>query len=506
MDGFHLKLSEPRRHLHRSERQLPTDSTPVKPTPLGPMQLADWLDRIDGMDLPLLGSVLGELRALAADADTSTYQLAEVILKDPNLTALVLRMANSAYYNPGALAITTVSRAIILLGVSGVLSIAVSAMVIESLADEQPRPRLLEALARSFHAAVQARNLASRLTHAQREEVFIAALLFNVGELVLWSMDDPRVAELDRRMTETGGDLADLSKELLGISFSALNKSLAQQWELGEVLQSAQRAGQSATASQPVRAVVLGEQIAQALADPEAHDLEQLLEAAAELMGLSEADAKEQVRRTTDEAVRVAEGFGLHPLSDGLAYLDPGTEASDDAAFDPRLQLEILREASTMVVERADLNALLQVMTEGVQRGLKMDRVALLLVDERSQRLRAQQVVGRRGTQMTAWRNRLSVPLDADHNLFTALLAQPDLFCFDRHNAEHQRLCRGLLGQPLARSGFLVAPLAAAHRVIGFFYADRSLGRRSLDDEVVASFRHFAEYTTLCLTRLVVRR
>ena len=29
---------------------------------------------------------------------------------------------------------------------------------------------------------------------------------------------------------------------------------------------------------------------------------------------------------------------------------------------------------------------------------------------------------------------------------------------------------------------------------------------RSLDDEVVASFRHFAEYTTLCLTRLVVRR
>lgn len=471
------------------------------------MPLADWLDRIDGMDLPLLGSVLGELRALAADADTSTYQLAEVILKDPNLTALVLRMANSAYYNPGALAITTVSRAIILLGVSGVLSIAVSAMVIESLADEQPRQRLLEALARSFHAAVQARNLACRLTHAQREEVFIAALLFNVGELVFWSMDDPRVAELDRRMTETGAGPAELSKELLGVSFSALNKSLAQQWELGEVLHSAHRAGQRAGASQPVRAVVLGEKIAQALADPDAHDLEQLVGAAAELMKLSEAEAKEQLRRATDEAVRVAEGFGLHPLADGLAYLfDPGVEEPDDSALDPRLQLKILREASTMVVERADLNALLQVMTEGVQRGLKMDRVALLLVDERSQRLRAQQVVGRRGTQMTSWRNRLSVPLDADHNLFTLLLAQPDLFCFDRHNAEHHRLCRGLLGQSLARSGFVVAPLAAAHRVIGFFYADRSLGRRSLDDEAVASFRHFAEYTTLCLTRLVVRR
>ena len=49
-----------------------------------------------------------------------------------------------------------------------------------------PREQLLELLARSFHAAVQARNISGYVLSRHEEEVFIAALLYNVGELAFW--------------------------------------------------------------------------------------------------------------------------------------------------------------------------------------------------------------------------------------------------------------------------------------------------------------------------------
>ena len=60
----------------------------------------------------------------------------------------------------------------------------------------QAREQLLELLARSFHAAVQARNIAGYVLSRHEEEVFIAALLYNVGELAFWGCGGEQVEEL----------------------------------------------------------------------------------------------------------------------------------------------------------------------------------------------------------------------------------------------------------------------------------------------------------------------
>lgn len=147
--------------------------------------LEAWLNKLNAADLPVLGAVVKSLNLLTEDQDARVHQLAETILKDSNLTSQLLRAANSIHFNPGGGAINTVTRAIIQVGFEGVRNICISLLLVDQLLGHQPRDRLLLAMARAFHAAVQARALMPRTEAESGEQVFIAALLYHVGELAI---------------------------------------------------------------------------------------------------------------------------------------------------------------------------------------------------------------------------------------------------------------------------------------------------------------------------------
>lgn len=148
--------------------------------------LQAWVDRLNQSELPALASVVKDLQRLAVHEHASVQQLADVLLRDASLTSKVLRVGNSSYYNPSQETIKTISRAIVMIGFENVRLISLSVTLIDSLLERAPREQLLELLARSFHAAVQARNIAGYVLSRHEEEVFIAALLYNVGELAFW--------------------------------------------------------------------------------------------------------------------------------------------------------------------------------------------------------------------------------------------------------------------------------------------------------------------------------
>lgn len=139
--------------------------------------LQAWLDRLSKAELPALSAVVQDLHRLSQTEKTSVQQLADVLLRDATLTSKVLRIGNSVYYNPSQEPIRTISRAIMLIGFDNVRLIGMSVCVIDSLLTRAPREQLHMLLARSFHAAVQARNLAGYVLKRDQEEVFIAALL-----------------------------------------------------------------------------------------------------------------------------------------------------------------------------------------------------------------------------------------------------------------------------------------------------------------------------------------
>ncbi|HSB96604.1 MAG TPA: HDOD domain-containing protein, partial [Spongiibacteraceae bacterium] len=113
-----------------------------------------WVTRLSRAELPVLSEVMREVNRLTSGSDTSVNQLSVVILRDAALTAKVLRLANSAYFNPhGDQDVTTISRAVVKLGFQGIKAISLSVMLIDSLLKKGAKQRMLEWLARGFHAA-----------------------------------------------------------------------------------------------------------------------------------------------------------------------------------------------------------------------------------------------------------------------------------------------------------------------------------------------------------------
>ena len=172
--------------------------TPNTNTP----DLADWIGRISGREMPVFAHTVAALRRIVGDERASASVLAQVILKDVPMTTKVLRLANSAYFNQAQQGISTVSRAIVVLGFDPVAQLALSVALIDALLGGSLRSRVNLEMARSFHAAVQARWVVQRRGEQQGEQVFIAALLSRVGEMAFWCFGGEHAQALERCMKQ----------------------------------------------------------------------------------------------------------------------------------------------------------------------------------------------------------------------------------------------------------------------------------------------------------------
>jgi HDOD domain. len=91
--------------------------------------------------------------------------------------------------------------------------------------------------------------------------VFIAALLFHLGEMSFWSLDDeqyndPVLFSEDAKARKQAMD------SVLGTSFKAITRELARHWKLGDTLEEALR--NQAPVSDKVKAVITGERLSRA--------------------------------------------------------------------------------------------------------------------------------------------------------------------------------------------------------------------------------------------------
>lgn len=461
-----------------------------------------WADKLGRREMPALGGVIKELNTLTGDDDAEINQLAEVILKDANLTSQVLKIANSVQYNPSSNPINTVSRAIVLIGFTGVRAICISVMVIESLLGKSPKKRLLEQMAQAFHAATQARKLVSKVNQNEKEEVFIAGLLYHLGEMAFWSAGGDSVDELDTLLDQ--GDISeqDAAKRVLGCNFRAITKSLASAWHLGDTLE--QALYPPSHPSQKVQAVCLGQEVSQAaLLGWDSPEMEEVLFKISRFTGANFSEAKRIAEESTEEAASVALTYGAPQV----CHLIPSrqreektttksSKKSEPLKADHELQLSVLRDISNAVMEKLDVNTILQMVLEGLHRGVGLERVVLAFVQK--DQVLAKFVLGE-GTE--SWRSDFSFPVDANaRNLFRVTIRKEEPIWFTKElignaSAMHCKEVERVIGSyPCFASGIFLGP-----RCIALFYADRYNLGGTLLEEQFQSFRHFMLQTQMSL-------
>jgi HD-like signal output (HDOD) protein len=460
-----------------------------------------WVEKLTTIEMPILSAVVRQLSKLTGDDETEVNQLAEVILKDPHMTSQILKIANSVQYNPISASINTVSRAIVLLGFQGIRSLCISLMMVDSLLRKKPRDRLLETMAKAFHAAVLARAMYQKTDNTNLEEVFIAALLYNLGEMTFWAYggqtaDALECADSDHQAIE----------KVLGTSFKVLSKEIGKVWHLGPILQDSLSA--SKKRSLPSQAVELGDAYSQLNSNDE-KELMVLEKKIANFTGESLRDTKLLIKKASRTAALVAVEFGASKV----CHLIPGhkdvtqKESLKKATVltaDSHLQLKILRDLANAVSDPdIDVTTVFQMALEGMHRGIGLERAVLAFFHQDKVKLKF--VLGE---NTEGWRENFSFDVsDASANIFSDCVKKSQPTWLDHtYFKKHQDILTDSISTLLGDTPAFIGVLRINKRNAALFYADRGHTDETLNNEHFEAFKHFLSQSELSIQAMANKK
>jgi len=189
--------------------------------------------------MPSLSTTVIKVLETCNDPRASANDLHRIISLDPVLTARVLKLINSAYYSLGV-PITSLTRAIVMLGLNTVKNLALSFAILENLKSNGSFTAFSpdEFWTHSLCVGVIAKSLAAvREDTAQGlEAFFVAGLLHDLGKIPL----NRQFPEEYYRAWETAAQdqvaLRQGEIKLLGIDHCTVGRMIAKKWRLGATL------------------------------------------------------------------------------------------------------------------------------------------------------------------------------------------------------------------------------------------------------------------------------
>jgi HD-like signal output (HDOD) protein len=197
-------------------------------------------------NIGLLGSNTASgprLMATLCNPEVSAQEVTALISREPNLYARVLRVANSSYYAQ-ARSITSIERALVLLGLDAVRGITAAACLNRTIAHDRDGSPLdmSQLLNHSLATATAAQCLARIHDPAIAADAFIAGLLHNLGIAVQIHIDTPGIrAMLDVLSGGTTRGIRVLESESAAVSHEDCAAVIFEEWQLPVALVAAAR-------------------------------------------------------------------------------------------------------------------------------------------------------------------------------------------------------------------------------------------------------------------------
>jgi HD-like signal output (HDOD) protein len=489
-------------------------STAEKQQPNKRRTIDEWANILLEKDLPIFSNTAQKITEIIKDKKSGAMELASSILQDPTLTAKTLKLANSTYYNPSNQKLGTITRAIVILGSQTVHNLSITCAFIDSALEVEDQTRVNQELAIAIHAAVQAKQLAILAQDHSPEEIFIAALLKNLGAISFWCSGDNSTHELDA-LLKTGKVPAKKAEiEVLGFHLSRLGASLSQKWQLSGLIK--QAISDHYEDNERAQFVQQGHRLAILLKSKKNKNkeaLETCLREISESTEISHTSLRKRVLENSKNAANIASQFGAHQAA-ALIHSLPKTktgskeeplQSKQKTGMQPaentsnhEIQLQILQEIGDLLEDDIKINHLFEMVIEGIQRGTRMDRTLFTLLSPDRSTLKEKTALG--------WLD------DADHkpfsfsltssenNLFKQTLNQSNPTWIDfKKNPEQKELFTPDVENLIQTNNCFIAPIKVNKKVIGLLYADRATSKTCLTQNDFNSFCQFSRQANIGL-------
>ncbi len=450
-----------------------------------------------------LGASVARVVQMADSDDQGTQNLAYYVLSDVALTQKVLRLANTPTYRAaGGTAVTTISRAISLLGFDNVKTTAMAMLLVDTLANSRHAHSVRIELEAALCASLVGREMARLSIYQGAEEAAIGALFKNIGALVVASHEHGLFREI--ALLTAAGTLTQpqAALQVLGCSYDSLSAAILNEWKIPDVIVRSLAplppgaCRPAASRQEWMRQVVaFSMETARLLArrqradSAEGRALEQRYGAALNLDQDRLAQLFATVSRDMDGLLESLQ-MGAHADPDdgapglpsvlaqaamGADQAPQGNHPSGKPYNARELLLAGVQEVTQMRAGgHGKVNDVIQAVLETLYRGMGFRYATVCLKDVRSGQYRARVAFGERHAERQAG---FVFPSAAGDDLFhLAMQNNADLMIADASAPKIRALLpawhRRLL--PDARS-FIVLPLVVNSIQLGLFYADRAL-------------------------------
>lgn len=205
-----------------------------------PKSMADWLAFLGWADIPVLKHTARELERLRADeALLDARSVANVVTDDPLMTVKLLRYMQTHKHRNQKYELVDVKQALLMMGLDTFFREVRAMPIAENILHRHlgALVHLLHTVRRAQQSSHYAFDWALRLRDLHAEEVRVSALLSHVAEMLMWCFNPGPMLEVHKRQeADQALRSADVQKEVLGFSGMEMQRQLAVEWRLPELL------------------------------------------------------------------------------------------------------------------------------------------------------------------------------------------------------------------------------------------------------------------------------
>jgi putative nucleotidyltransferase with HDIG domain len=197
-------------------------------------KLTELVDKL--RDIPTLSVVVQRVMELVNNPKTSAPQIAEVLKRDQVLTAKVLRLVNSSFYNLST-EVTDVSRALAFLGFNSISMLVLGTSVFSSFEIRSaPYFNVLEFWRHSLASAIAAEMIARKLKVSKPEDAFTCGLLHDIGKIAMFKVAPDDLKLIVNKAKSDGISFLDAETALEFPGHTVLGERLAEKWQLPVII------------------------------------------------------------------------------------------------------------------------------------------------------------------------------------------------------------------------------------------------------------------------------
>ncbi len=479
--------------------------------------------------MPIFSGTVSDVTNAVNSSSTSATDVATAILKDASLTGRLLKMANSFHYNPTGKPFSTISRAVMVLGFNQVRALALSLLLVDSLSEGRHKDKLTEEMAESFHAAIQAQELARKTKCKSPEDVFVATLLSRLGNMAFWAFAGDNATSLLELID--AGEITEKEAEakVLGFSLHQLTQGLSKSWHLGELLDKSLSGTHN---DDPlVDLIGMGQSLARASKNGwNSDEAEQAIEAVAKKLELSVNEVQNFAHSSAKQAKEVTTIYGAKTASQRIPQpivIDKELDSNSDSELaeiaqevetsfvedfepespngykepDTNLQLTIMQEITAVIEEKPSINIVLEMVLEGLYRGIGMDRSLFAIMSKDNKTLTCKYALGADNELLS---KSFKIDISQSTNVFNQVIHSKKAV----HISADPKKIDGTLSRDtlkfLGKPPYLIMPTIIRGKVIGVFMADRNESNRNIEDKDFLSFQQFCMQANMALTLLSI--